>query len=158
MFHLILFQPEIPPNTGNVMRLAANTSATLHLVKPLGFQLTARALARAGMDYRELAGVRVHDHWDACAAALADAGASGRIFALTTRAARRHDEPAYRPGDAFLFGSESAGLPEWLHQRIPEERRLRLPMVAGSRSLNLANACAVMVYEAWRQCGFAGAA
>lgn len=155
MFHLILFQPEIPPNTGNVIRLAANTGATLHLVKPLGFQLNARALARAGMDYRELAGVQVHDHWDACLAALTGAGASGRIFALTTRAARRHDEAAFRAGDAFLFGSESAGLPDWLHRRISEEQRLRLPMVPGSRSLNLANACAVMVYEAWRQCGFA---
>lgn len=158
MFHIILFQPEIPPNTGNVMRLAANSGATLHLVRPLGFQLNARALARAGMDYRELAGVQVHDHWTACVDALAHTDWSGRIFALTTRATRRHDTPAFRRGDAFLFGSESAGLPDGLHDSLPTDQRLRLPMVAGSRSLNLANACAVMVFEAWRQCGFEGAA
>lgn len=154
MFHIVLFEPEIPPNTGNIIRLAANTGCHLHLVEPLGFVLTDKALARAGLDYHDLARVTVHRDWPACQAALGEA----RIFALTTRARRRHDEVAFRPGDAFLFGPESRGLPPALRDTLPDEQRLRIPMVASNRSMNLSNAVAVMVFEAWRQHGFAGAA
>lgn len=151
MFHIVLYQPEIPPNTGNIMRLCANTGATLHLVKPLGFSLAARALRRAGMDYAEFAAVVPHENWDDCRAALADR----RMFALTTKGGGRHDYPNYRPGDVFVFGPETRGLPDGLLAEFAPERRIRLPMVAGSRSINLSNAVAVMLYEAWRQCGFA---
>lgn len=150
MFHVVLFQPEIPPNTGNAVRLCANAGATLHLVKPLGFSLSAPALKRAGMDYAEFATVFVHDDWQACRAALG----SRRLFAMTTKGAGRHDRQAFEPGDAFVFGPESRGLPEALLAEFPPERRLRLPMVAGNRSINLSNAVAIAVYEAWRQCGF----
>jgi tRNA (cytidine/uridine-2'-O-)-methyltransferase len=151
MFHIILYQPEIPPNTGNIMRLAANTGATLHLIKPFGFHLNDRAMARAGMDYGEGIDLRIHDRWDDCAESLD----GSRVFALSTRATRRHDDPAYRPGDAFVFGPETRGLPQALLDRWPPERRLRIPMRPANRSLNLANAVAVVIYEAWRQCGFA---
>ncbi|MBI3523358.1 MAG: tRNA (cytidine(34)-2'-O)-methyltransferase [Betaproteobacteria bacterium] len=154
MFNIVLYQPEIPPNTGNVIRLCANTGARLHLVKPLGFDLSAAQLRRAGMDYAELADVRVHDDWDACLAAL---GAS-RWFALTTKGTTRHDLPRYQEGDAFVFGPESRGLPETILNAMPVERRIRLPMMPDCRSLNLSNAVAVVAYEAWRQCGFAGGA
>ncbi|MBL8471213.1 MAG: tRNA (cytidine(34)-2'-O)-methyltransferase [Rhodocyclaceae bacterium] len=153
MFHIILFQPEIPPNTGNVMRLAANTGAQLHLVRPLGFQLSDRQLTRAGMDYRDRAQIQVHDDWPACAAALAGA----RLFALSTRGQRMYDQVCFQPGDALLFGSESAGLPPALHAGLQTEQLLTIPMRAGSRSMNLANAVSVVLYEAWRQQGFAGA-
>lgn len=152
MFQIVLFQPEIPPNTGNVIRLSANAGCTLHLVEPLGFAMSAPLLRRAGLDYAEFADVRVHPHWDACLAALGDA----RRFAFSTRGTVRHDRAEYRPGDAFVFGPESRGLPAELLDALPPERRLRLPMVPGNRSLNLSNTVAVAVFEAWRQLGFAG--
>ena len=154
MFHVILHRPEIPPNTGNVIRLCANTGALLHLVEPLGFSLDDRHLRRAGLDYHEYASMQVHADLDA---ALADV-APGRVFALSTRGQRRYDQVAFRPGDAFLFGSETAGLPQAVLDAIPDAQRLRLPMRAGNRSLNLSNSVAVLVYEAWRQQGFSGGA
>ena len=152
VFRIILFQPEIPPNTGNIVRLCANAGAELHLVKPLGFSLAERALRRAGMDYAEFAAVRTHEDWAACLAALRGA----RLYACTTQGGVRHDAPAFAAGDAFVFGPESRGLPADMLEGFPEQRRLRIPMVPGSRSLNLANAVAVVLYEAWRQAGFAG--
>lgn len=154
VFHIILHQPEIPPNTGNVIRLAANTGATLHLVEPLGFALEDKQLRRAGLDYHEYARLKVHPE---LASALA-ATAPGRVFALSTRGRQRYDEVAYQPGDVFLFGSETAGLPQALLDELPAGQRLRLPMRPDNRSLNLSNAVAVVVFEAWRQAGFAGAA
>ena len=152
MFEIVLYQPEIPPNTGNVMRLAANTGCRLHLVRPLGFSLEDRHLRRAGLDYREYADVRVHDDWNTAQAALA-----GRtLYAMTTRASRLLHEVSFRPGDALLFGPETRGLPAELLAQLPQSQRLRLPMRPGSRSLNLSNAVAVTVYEAWRQNGYAG--
>jgi tRNA (cytidine/uridine-2'-O-)-methyltransferase len=150
MFHIVLVEPEIPPNTGNIVRLAANTGCTLHLVRPLGFSLSERSLKRAGMDYREFAQVVVHDDWQACATALA----GHRLFALTTKGTVRYDRVQYAPGDAFVFGSETRGLASRLDV-FPDEHRLTLPMVPGNRSLNLSNCVAVVVYEAWRQSGFA---
>ncbi len=155
--HVILHRPEIPPNTGNVIRLCANTGARLHLVRPLGFDIDDRQLKRAGLDYHEYARMRVHDDLDAALAAIAaEAGAPPRVFALSTRGRGRFDAPDYREHDAFLFGSETAGLPPEVLARVPEAQRLRLPMRPGNRSLNLSNAVAVMVFEAWRQAGFAG--
>jgi tRNA (cytidine/uridine-2'-O-)-methyltransferase len=154
MFHVVLYRPEIPPNTGNIMRLCANTGAKLHLIKPLGFQLTDRALARAGLDYRARAEVRLHTDLDAF---LRDC-APARLLAFTTRAARLYTEIDYQPHDALLFGPETRGLPAEVLEALPEAQRLRLPMVPSSRSLNLANAVAVVVYEAWRQNAFAGSA
>ena len=157
MFHVVLFRPEIPPNTGNVIRLCANTGASLHLVRPLGFSLDDRQLKRAGLDYHEYATLRVHDDLAAALADIAAAtGGAPRVFALSTRGGVRFDAPRYRAGDAFLFGCETAGLPDDVFAAIPEERRLRLPMRAGNRSLNLSNAVAVVVFEAWRQAGFEG--
>jgi tRNA (cytidine/uridine-2'-O-)-methyltransferase len=150
MFSLILYEPEIPPNTGNIIRLCANAGVGLHLVEPLGFELDEPRLRRAGLDYREFAQVQTH-------ASLADAlGALGepRVFALSTRGVTRYDAPHYRAGDAFLMGPETRGLPQALLDSLPEEQRLRLPMRPGNRSLNLSNAAAVVVYEAWRQLGF----
>ena len=159
MFHVILFRPEIPPNTGNVIRLCANTGATLHLVRPLGFSLDDRQLKRAGLDYHEYATLRVHDDLDAAFADIASTtGETPRVFALSTRGDVRFDTPRFRASDAFLFGCETAGLPENVFATIPEGQRLRLPMRAGSRSLNLSNVVAVTVFEAWRQSGFDGAA
>lgn len=154
MFEVILFQPEIPPNTGNVIRLCANTGAGLHLVAPLGFDLDDRRLRRAGLDYHEYARIRVHDGWAACREALGPR----RLFVLSTRGTMRYDAPRFQPGDAFLFGPETRGLPEELLESVAPERRLRLPMRPGNRSLNLSNAVAVAVFEAWRQQDFAGAA
>jgi tRNA (cytidine/uridine-2'-O-)-methyltransferase len=154
MFHIILHEPEIPPNTGNVMRLCANTGATLHLIRPLGFSLEARRLRRAGLDYREFAEIEVHANFAACRARLGAA----RLFAIESARARRYCDAGFRPGDAFLFGSETRGLSAQVLGDIPRDRQLALPMVAGNRSLNLANAVAVVVYEAWRQIGFEGAA
>ncbi len=158
MIHVILHRPEIPPNTGNVIRLCANTGAGLHLVRPLGFALEDRQLRRAGLDYHEYAALQVHDDLDAALAAIASAqgGAPPRVFALSTRGQVRFDAPGYGPGDAFLFGSETAGLPQEVLDRVPAGQRLRLPMRPGNRSLNLSNAVAVVVFEAWRQAGFAG--
>ena len=160
MFDVILHAPEIPPNTGNVIRLCANTGARLHLVEPLGFSLEDRQLRRAGLDYHEYASVRVHGSLDAAVAALATraGGQAPRVFALSTRGKVRHDAPAYAPGDAFLFGSETRGLPDAVLDALPAGQRLRLPMRPGNRSLNLSNAVAVVVFEAWRQQGFAGGA
>jgi len=159
MFHVILFRPEIPPNTGNVIRLCANTGATLHLVRPLGFSLDDRQLKRAGLDYHEYATLRVHEGLDDAFADIAStSGSAPRVFALSTRGGVRFDAPRFRANDAFLFGCETAGLPEAVFAAIPETRRLRLPMRAGSRSLNLSNAVAVTVFEAWRQQDFDGAA
>lgn len=152
MFSLILYEPEIPPNTGNIMRLCANTGVALHLVEPLGFELDEPRLKRAGLDYREFASVATHATLDDCLRKL-DAP---RVFALSTRGQTRHDAPAYKENDAFLFGPETRGLPQHLLDALPAEQRLRLPMRDNSRSLNLSNAAAVVVYEAWRQLGFAG--
>lgn len=159
MFHIILFQPEIPPNTGNVIRLCANTGAQLHLVKPLGFTLEDTQLRRAGLDYHEYATLRVHESLaDALASIASDTGAPPRVFALSTRGSTRFDQIDYRPGDAFLFGPETRGLPADVLASVPPEQRLRLPMRPDNRSLNLSNTVAVMVFEAWRQQGFAGGA
>ena len=152
MFHIVLYQPEIPPNTGNVIRLCANIGADLHLVRPLGFRLADRDLRRAGLDYHEYANLRVHDDWSACRAAMA----GHRFFAFSTRAGRRYDTPSYAPGDAFLFGPEASGLPPDVLAEFAPDHCLRLPMKPVSRSLNLSNAVAVVVYEAWRQAGFDG--
>lgn len=152
MFDVILHAPEIPPNTGNVIRLCANTGARLHLVEPLGFALEDRQLRRAGLDYHEYASVRVHASLDVALATIAPA----RLFALSTRGTVRHDTPGYAEGDAFLFGSETRGLPDAVLDAVPADRRLRLPMRPGNRSVNLSNAVAVVVFEAWRQQEFEG--
>ncbi|UPG90490.1 tRNA (cytidine(34)-2'-O)-methyltransferase [Luteibacter aegosomaticola] len=153
MPHVILFRPEIPPNTGNVIRLCANTGASLHLIRPLGFELDDTRLKRAGLDYHEFASVAVHDSLDACLAALGQP----RVFAFSTRGKHLHTEVTYAEGDALLFGCETAGLPDDVLDAIPEPQRIRLPMRPGNRSLNLSNAVAVAVFEAWRQAGFDGA-
>jgi tRNA (cytidine/uridine-2'-O-)-methyltransferase len=154
MFDIVLYEPEIPPNTGNAMRLAVNTGARLHLVKPLGFSPSHKQLQRAGMDYREFADVTLHDDWPACAAHFA----GRRLFAVTTRGATRYDTVAYREADVFVFGPESRGLPQALIDALPPAQRIRLPMRTAARSLNLSNAVAVVIYEAWRQLHFAGGA
>lgn len=150
MFHVILFQPEIPPNTGNAIRLVANAGCHLHLIKPLGFNLEDRQLARAGLDYHDLARVSVHENWQDCLAKLH----GQRLFFVSTRGTTRFDQPQYRPGDAFVFGPETRGLPQTMLDEVPAQNRIRLPMVAGNRSLNLSNAVAVVVFEAWRQIGY----
>ena len=152
MFHVVLFQPEIPGNAGNVIRLTANTGTKLHLVKPLGFNLQDRHLARAGLDYHDLAEVKVHENWLDCREALH----GSRLFLVSTRGGTRFDAPRYLPGDAFVFGPETRGLPAEMLDAAPPGQRLRLPMVKGNRSLNLSNAVAVLVFEAWRQNGYAG--
>lgn len=154
MLHIVLFQPEIPPNTGNVVRLSANTGSRLHLVRPLGFDIAEPAVRRAGMDYAEFAQVQVHEDWAACRAVLGER----RMFALTTKGGTRHDRVAYADEDVFVFGPESRGLPAELLESFAVDRRIRLPMVPGNRSLNLSNAVAVTVFEAWRQLGFSGGA
>lgn len=159
MFDVILHQPEIPPNTGNVIRLCANTGARLHLVAPLGFDLEDRQLRRAGLDYHEYASLQVHAGLEDALSTIAQCnGAEPRLFALSTRGNTRIDAPAYVAGDVFLFGSESRGLPDAVLADLPEAQRLRLPMQPHSRSLNLSNAVAVVVYEAWRQCAYGGSA
>ncbi|MEE4184949.1 MAG: tRNA (uridine(34)/cytosine(34)/5-carboxymethylaminomethyluridine(34)-2'-O)-methyltransferase TrmL [Gammaproteobacteria bacterium] len=155
MFEIILFQPEIPPNTGNIIRVCANTGSTLHLVHPLGFALDDRRMRRAGLDYHEFATVREHPSLEACLAVLAE---GTRVFALSTHGTRSYAEPVFRAGDAFLFGPETRGLPPSVRAALPAEQLLRIPMRPGNRSLNLSNAVAVLLYEAWRQQGFAGAA
>ena len=157
MFNVVLHAPEIPPNTGNVIRLCANTGASLHLVEPLGFSLEDRQLRRAGLDYHEYASVRVHSSLDAALRAIGDAqGGAPRLFALSTRGTVRHDAPRYVAGDTFLFGSETSGLAAAILETVDAGQRLRLPMRPGNRSVNLSNAVAVVVYEAWRQLGYAG--
>ena len=152
MLHIVLFEPEIPPNTGNVIRLAANTGAQLHLVEPLGFRMEDRQLKRAGLDYHEYARIRVHADWTACQLALGER----RLFALSTRNSRNYAEVSFRDEDAFVFGPETRGLPPPVLEGFSFEQRLRIPMFPGNRSLNLSNAVAVVVMEAWRQGGFAG--
>lgn len=153
MLHVILFRPEIPPNTGNVIRLCANTGAALHLIRPLGFALDDARLRRAGLDYHEYASVAVHDDLATCLEAIG----TPRVFAFTTRGQIAHVDARFADGDALLFGCETAGLPGEVLETIPAGQRLRLPMRADSRSLNLSNTVAVAVYEAWRQLGFPGA-
>ena len=152
MFQVVLVHPEIAPNTGNVIRLAANTGCRLHLVEPLGFVMTDRGLRRAGLDYHEFAEVRCHRDWAACMAALGEV----RLWAITTRGTRSPAAASFAPGDAFVFGCESAGLPEPVLAGFAADARLRLPMRPGSRSLNLGNSVAAVVFEAWRQQGFDG--
>jgi tRNA (cytidine/uridine-2'-O-)-methyltransferase len=156
MFNIVLVTPEIPPNTGNVIRLAANTGCTLHLVEPLGFSMEDRYMRRAGLDYHEYAEVRRHADWQALLAS--EHPDPARLFALSTRASRGVHDIAFAPGDWLVFGSETRGLAPALLESFPPAQRLRLPMRAGQRSLNLSNAVAVTVFEAWRQHGFAGAA
>ncbi len=184
MFEVVLHEPEIPPNTGNIMRLCANTGCRLHLIEPLGFTLDDARLRRAGLDYREYAAVHVHQDLATCLTSLgttldtqapvdgtldtqemetqARLGVQGgsrdrpRVFAFSTRGTRRHDQLAWRPGDILLFGAETRGLPDSILERIPGDQRLRLPMRPESRSLNLGNAVAIAIYEAWRQQDFHG--
>jgi tRNA (cytidine/uridine-2'-O-)-methyltransferase len=153
MFHIVLVEPEIPPNTGNVIRLAANTGCTLHLVEPLGFSMEDRYMRRAGLDYHEYATVKRHASWDALLAA--EQPPTDRLFALTTHGQQSAFEVRFAPGDWLVFGAETRGLAPELRERFAPAQRLRLPMREGQRSLNLSNAVAVMVFEAWRQNGFA---
>jgi tRNA (cytidine/uridine-2'-O-)-methyltransferase len=153
VLHVVLHQPEIPPNTGNVIRLCANTGAALHLIEPLGFELDDKRLRRAGLDYHEFARVRVHATLDAFRAAIAPA----RVIAFSTRGTQRYDTLRFERDDALLFGCETRGLPQSILAQLPAECIVRLPMRADSRSLNLSNAVAVVVFEAWRQFGFDGA-
>lgn len=152
MIAVVLYQPEIPPNTGNIIRLCANTGAELHLVEPLGFDITDKGLRRAGLDYHEYARVLRHADWATCKAALA----GRRLFAMTTKGQGSPYTTALQDDDVFVFGRETSGLPPEVFDEFPPERRLRLPMQAGQRSLNLSNAAAVTVFEAWRQQGFPG--
>lgn len=154
MFHIVLMHPEIPPNTGNVIRLAANTGSRLHLVEPLGFTMDDRQLKRAGLDYRDLSDIEVHKDWAACRNALG----KRRLFALTTRGTRNYAKIDFRVGDAFVFGPETRGLDPETLEEFPAAMRLRLPMLAANRSVNLSNAVAIVVFEAWRQIGFLGSA
>ena len=152
MFDLILYQPEIPPNTGNIIRLCANTGAGLHIIRPLGFELDDKQLRRAGLDYHEFASIGVHDSLDDCLRVLGDA----RVLAVSTRGATDYSGVAYKPGDVFLLGPETRGLPQALLDDLPPNQVLRIPMRPDNRSLNLSNAAAVLLYEAWRQNGFVG--
>jgi tRNA (cytidine/uridine-2'-O-)-methyltransferase len=154
MLQVVLYEPEIPPNTGNIMRLCANIGARLHLIEPLGFRLEDRMLRRAGLDYREWVEVRVHPDLSTCVDGLG----AGRLFAVSTKADPSYAVQTFAPDDAFLFGPESRGLPASVLDALPGERCLRIPMVPGNRSLNLSNAVAVVLFEAWRQLGFPGAA
>lgn len=152
MFEIILYQPEIPPNTGNVIRLCANAGARLHLIQPLGFDLSAPRLRRAGMDYAEIAEICIHDDLAHCLEALGQP----RLFALSTKAQQRFDTVSYQANDAFIFGPESRGLPADVLEQVPVEQRLRLPMQPGCRSINLSNTVAIVAYEAWRQLDYCG--
>lgn len=154
MFEIVLYEPEIPPNTGNILRLASNTGSRVHLVKPLGFRLSERAARRAGLDYAGVEDAVVHEDWAVCRSYLA----GRRMFAMTTRGSRPYVEAAFSPGDVFVFGPETRGLPVPVLEEFPADMRLRLLMQPGSRSLNLSNAVAVTVFEAWRQQNFAGGA
>lgn len=153
MLHIVLFEPEIPPNTGNIIRLAANTGCRLHLIEPLGFKLDEKSVNRAGMDYREIQELNLHKSWDA----FLDRENPERIFALSTKGTRCHSDAQFQSGDYLLFGPETRGLPASIRESLPTDQVLRIPMTANSRSMNLSNAVAVMVYEAWRQLGYAGA-
>lgn len=153
MLHIVLFEPEIPPNTGNIIRLAANTGCQLHLIEPLGFKLDEKSVNRAGLDYREAQDLRLHKGWESF---LSDEKPT-RIFALSTKGTRCHSDAQFQSGDYLLFGPETRGLPANIRESLPADQVLRIPMAANSRSMNLSNAVAVMVYEAWRQLGYAGA-
>lgn len=153
LFHIVLYQPEIPPNTGNIIRLCANTGCQLHLIHPLGFELDDKKLRRAGLDYHEFAAV---SEWPDLVTCLRQF-ATNRIYACSTKGKRAYSEPAYKPGDVFVFGPESRGLPADYLASLAAENILRIPMLADSRSMNLSNAVSVFVYEAWRQCGFVAA-
>lgn len=150
MFHVILYQPEIPPNTGNIIRLCANSGSRLHLIEPLGFDISEKAVRRAGMDYADLANVQTWTSLEQCLSSLSPT----RWFAISTRGDVRYDTPRFESGDAFVFGPETRGLPQEVLEACPARCRLRIPMREGNRSLNLSNAAAVVVYEAWRQAGF----
>ncbi|MBC7785936.1 MAG: tRNA (uridine(34)/cytosine(34)/5-carboxymethylaminomethyluridine(34)-2'-O)-methyltransferase TrmL [Methylophilaceae bacterium] len=150
MFHIVLFEPEIPPNTGNIIRLCANTGAQLHLVKPLGFTLEDKQLKRAGLDYHEFATLKVYENWAECKAILT----GKRLFAITTKGSTGYSEVSFMDEDVFVFGPETRGLPEQIRAEFMPESRVRLPMLPDSRSLNLSNSAAVLLYEAWRQVGF----
>ena len=152
MFHVVLYQPEIPPNAGNIIRLCANTGAPLHLIHPLGFELSGSRVRRAGLDYHEMANVHEHADFDAFMQSVKPP----RVFALSTRGTRRYTDVQYQPGDAFIFGPETRGLPQAMLDTLPKDQVLRLPMRPDNRSLNLSNAVAVLVFEAWRQQGFQG--
>ncbi|HPX88255.1 MAG TPA: tRNA (uridine(34)/cytosine(34)/5-carboxymethylaminomethyluridine(34)-2'-O)-methyltransferase TrmL [Methylophilaceae bacterium] len=152
MFHIVLFEPEIPPNTGNIIRLCANAGAALHLVKPLGFSLEDKQLKRAGLDYHEYSTLQVHENWQDCKTALA----GKRLFAITTKGSSNYAHTAFKDEDVFVFGPETRGLPESIRNEFSPEHRLRLPMLPNSRSLNLSNSAAVLLYEAWRQVEFVG--
>ncbi|ACE86100.1 tRNA (uridine(34)/cytosine(34)/5-carboxymethylaminomethyluridine(34)-2'-O)-methyltransferase TrmL [Cellvibrio japonicus] len=153
MFHIVLFEPEIPPNTGNIIRLAANTGCQLHLIEPLGFNLDEKSVTRAGMDYAETQDVRIHASWEHFLVQEQPT----RLFALSTKGSQCHSDAQFAAGDYLLFGPESRGLPADIRESLPANQVLRIPMAANSRSMNLSNAVAVMVYEAWRQLGYAGA-
>jgi tRNA (cytidine/uridine-2'-O-)-methyltransferase len=152
VFHIVLFEPEIPPNTGNIIRLSANSGARLHLIEPLGFDVSEKSLRRAGLDYRQLTHMQVWPNLQTCF----DSIQPSRWFAISTRGAQRYDTVQYQSGDAFVFGPETRGLPQALIDECSEPQRLRIPMLPGNRSLNLSNSVAVLVYEAWRQHGFVG--
>ncbi|ULJ69670.1 tRNA (uridine(34)/cytosine(34)/5-carboxymethylaminomethyluridine(34)-2'-O)-methyltransferase TrmL [Wielerella bovis] len=154
MFAVVLYQPEIPPNTGNIIRLCANTGCELHLIKPLGFPLDSSKMKRAGLDYHEFAALNVHENFDDCMAALV----GRRIFALTTKGNTRPDTVQFQAGDVFLFGPETRGLPVEILQTLPENQKIRFPMMPNNRSMNLSNTVAITVFEAWRQLGYAGGA
>ena len=157
MFSIVLYRPEIPPNTGNIIRLSANTGCDLHLIEPMGFKWDDKAVMRAGLDYHEFATVRRHPDWEACVAEISQRKPDARWFAMTTKGSLPHTQPSFKAGDVFVFGQETRGLPPEVLANFLPERRLRLPMQANSRSLNLSNTVAVTVYEAWRQVGFTGA-
>ncbi len=150
MFHIVLFEPEIPPNTGNIIRLCANTGTQLHLIKPLGFTLENKQLKRAGLDYHEFAMLKVYENWAACKTALA----GKRLFAITTKGSTRHSDVCFADEDVFVFGPETRGLPEEIRAEFTPDYCVRLPMLPESRSLNLSNSAAILLYEAWRQIGF----
>ncbi|WP_020681151.1 tRNA (cytidine(34)-2'-O)-methyltransferase [Marinobacterium rhizophilum] len=152
MFHIALYEPRVPPNTGNIIRLAANNGCTLHLIEPLGFDLEEKNLRRAGLDYHDLARLHRYENFAAFKSAMQER----RILACTTKATQSHDSIEYRPGDVLLFGSETSGLPDAVMQGIAPQDRLRIPMMPNNRSLNLSNAVAIISYEAWRQQGFSG--
>ena len=153
MFNVVLYEPEIPPNTGNIIRLCANTGCTLHLIEPLGFDLDDKKLRRAGLDYAEWKNIQRHENW----ASFGTSARNKRIWALSTKGTLHHDEVAFEAGDYLLFGPETRGLPPKIREELGHEHVLRIPMLSDSRSMNLSNAAAVMVYEAWRQCSFNGA-
>ncbi len=152
MFDIVLFEPEIPPNTGNIIRLCANTGARLHLIKPLGFSLEDKQLKRAGLDYHEYANLKIHENW----ADFKTAMVGSRLFAITTKGSQNYAKVAFEENDVFIFGPETRGLPEEIRNEFASDKRLRLPMLPDSRSLNLSNSAAILLYEAWRQVDFKG--